>query len=172
MKKLSLILLLAIFSISTAKGQEFEKYSIGGQFMPFVGEAGNLNAYSKKYVYSAEYAHIDMFDLSAPINEHFQQTNLLFGKYHDHKSKKFRIFYQAGIGVIWGVKKGVNPNEEDYHKKYYPDEFTTIGIPVKAGVRYIPFKFLAIGLDTRSNFNLKKTVGDIMLTIEIGKLRD
>lgn len=167
MKKLSLILLLAVFSISTAKGQEIEKYSIGGSFMPLVGASGNLNIYSKKYIYSAEYTYIDVFDLSSP-NEYSHQANLLFGKYHENQSEKFRVFYQAGLGVIWGVRECSLPDYDDVH---YPDKFTTIGIPARAGVRYIPFKFVAVGFDVGGNLNLKKPIGSVMFTIEIGKLR-
>ena len=181
MKKTLLIsLFLIMHSLFSQAQLKFDKYSISGKlstniWTPMYIEGIEINTFSRQYLYSiGYYKGNDNSLFSDQPPEQYNQLNLLAGKFTDTKNKKFRFQYQGGIGMFWGT---VRTNEFDKENSnlltnaYFTKQISTVGLPAKIGGRYIPFKFLSIGIDMQANLNFKKSIIRNMLTIEIGKLR-
>jgi hypothetical protein len=87
-----------------------------------------------------------------------------------------RFQYQSGIGIFWGTLRTDEYDKENlsflFNNAYFTKEVSTVGFPLKIGGRYIPFKFLSIGIDLQANLNFQKSIFRPMLSIEIGKLRN
>jgi hypothetical protein len=175
-------LFILIYSVGMKSQTKIEKYSISSKLTldllsdEFYSEGIELNALSKSYIYSFGYYYGEDYEfLGNSPTEKYNQVNLLFGKYIDTKNEKFRFQYQVGIGVFWGT---IRTNELDttnsnfFGKNYFTQKITTVGIPLKIGSRYIPFKFLSIGIDLQGNLNFKKPIIRPMLSIEFGKMRN
>jgi hypothetical protein len=178
----TLFFLFALFhSLGMNSQTKIEKYSVSGKLTldllsEFYAEGIELNALSKSYIYSVGYYYGEDYEfLGDGPKEKYNQINLLFGKYIDLKNKKFRFQYQGGIGMIWGIKRTDEldtTNSNILTNYYFTEKFSTIGIPLKIGGRYIPFKFLSIGIDLQANINSTRTILRPMLSFEIGKLRN
>ena len=141
----------------------------------YYSEGVEINAFSKSFLFSVGYYYGEDYDfLDETPTEKYNQLNLLFGKYHDSKNEKFRFQYQGGIGMFWGTLRTDEYDDENsglFNDAYFTKEISTVGFPLKIGGRYIPFKFLSIGIDLQANLNFKKSIFRPMLSIEIGKLR-
>ena len=57
-----------------------------------------------------------------------------------------------------------------YH--YNSKKFFTVGLPLELGFKFIPWRYIAIGVDIESNLNLDKSFIQPMINLEIGILRD
>ena len=176
----NLILLFALLNVSHIQSQIIDKYSISTKgtmdiLSNFYFEGYEINVFSKSYLYSIGYYYGEDYEfLGDAPTEKYNQLNLLFGKYIDTKNEKFRFQYQGGIGMFWGLLRTDQYNEENsgiLTNTYFTKEVSTVGFPLKIGGRYIPFKFLSIGIDLQANFNFQKFIFRPMLSIEIGKLR-
>lgn len=177
-----LTLLFIVMSVLIAQSQTVDKYSVSGKITmdllaENIFEGVELNILSNNYICSVGYYFGNDYKsaLFGPKPRNiYKQANLLFGKYIDTKNEKFRFQYQGGVGVFWGE---IRVDEHRGGKSafiftYYPTKkILTVGVPIKIGGRYIPFKFLSIGIDLQTNLNLKKPILRPMLSIEIGKLR-
>ena len=180
MKKINLILLFIILNVPLIQSQIIDKYSISGKgtmdiLSDFYSEGFEINAFSKSYMYTIGYYYGEDYEfLGDTPTEKYNQLNLLFGKYIDTKNEKFRFQYQGGIGMFWGTFRTDEYDEGNsglLNNAYFTEEVSTVGFPLKIGGRYIPFKFLSIGIDLQANFNFQKSIFRPMLSIEIGKLR-
>lgn len=181
MKKLILLLAIFLFNISVFQSQIIDKYSISGKgtldpFSDFYFEGVDINVFSKSFLYTIGYYYGEDYEFFGDTsNEHYNQLNLLFGKYIDLQHQNFRIRYQAGIGMFWGALKNDEYDKENstfLNDAYFTDEVSTIGFPIKIGGRYIPFKFLSIGVDIQANLNFEKSIIRPMLCLDIGKLKN
>jgi hypothetical protein len=181
MKKTVLIFVFIITNILTIQSQIIDKYSIAGKgtmdiLSDFYSEGFEINAFSKSYLYTIGYFYGEDYEfLGDTPTEKYNQLNLLFGKYIDSKNEKFRFQYQGGIGLFWGTIRTDELDKTDGNiltNKYFTKEISTVGFPVKIGGRYIPFKFLSIGIDLQANLNFQKSIFRPMLNLEIGKLRN
>lgn len=181
MKNLSLLLSsFILFNISVVQSQTINKYSISkgiGLNILSYSDDFEINAFSKSYLYTIGYYFADEgFELLGNTpREKYNQFNVLFGQYIDSANKKFRFQYQGGVGIFWGTFRTdvLDTDKSSWlSKTYISEETRTIGFPLKIGGRYIPFKFLAIGIDLQVNLNFKKSVTVLMLNFEIGKLRN
>jgi len=180
MKKTILIILFIFTCTSTIQSQTIDKYSISVKgtmdlLTDYYSEGVEINAFSKSFLFSVGYYYGEDYDfLDETPTEKYNQLNLLFGKYHDSKNEKFRFQYQGGIGMFWGTLRTDEYDDENsglFNDAYFTKEISTVGFPLKIGGRYIPFKFLSIGIDLQANLNFKKSIFRPMLSIEIGKLR-
>ena len=180
MKKIILIILFIFAYTSTIQSQSIDKYSISIKgtmdlLTDYYSEGVEINAFSKSFLYSVGYYYGEDYEfLKDTPTEKYNQLNLLFGKYHNSKNEKFRFQYQGGIGMFWGTIRTDEYDEGNSNiitNAYITKEISTIGFPLKIGGRYIPFKFLSIGIDLQANLNFEKSVIRPMLSIEIGKLR-
>jgi len=180
MKKITLIILFIFTYTSTIQSQSIDKYSISVKgtmdlLTDYYSEGIEINAFSKSYLYSVGYYYGEDYDfLDETPTEKYNQLNLLFGQYFDTKNEKFRFQYQGGIGMFWGTIRTDEFDEENSNiltNAYITEEISTIGFPLKIGGRYIPFKFLSIGIDLQANLNFQKTIFRPMLSLEFGKLR-
>ena len=181
MKKTALIFLFIITNILTIQSQLIEKYSVSVKgtmdiLTDYYSEGIEINAFSKSSLFSVGYYYGEDYEFIGDTpTEKYNQLNLLFGKYTDSKNEKFRFQYQGGIGMFWGIKRTdeldtTNSNILTNH--YFTEKFSTVGFPLKIGGRYIPFKFLSMGIDLQANLNFQKSIFRPMLSLEIGKLRN
>lgn len=174
------VVLFILFNTLLINSQsKIEKYSVATKISmdimsDFYFEGIEVNAFSKSFIYSIGYYYGEDYEfLGDAPTERYKQLNFLFGKYIG--DKKFRFQYQTGIGMFWGIKRTDELDLENSNilsNYYYTEKFSTIGIPIKIGGRYIPFKFLSIGIDLQANLNLSQTILRPMFSIEIGKLRN
>jgi len=181
MKKTALVFLFIITNILTLQSQLIEKYSVSVKgtmdiLTDYYSEGIEINAFSKSSLFSVGYYYGEDYEFIGDTpTEKYNQLNLLFGKYIDTKNKKFRLQYQGGIGMFWGTLRTEELDKTDTNwltTRYYTKEVSTVGFPLKIGGRYIPFKFLSIGIDLQANLNFQKSIFRPMLSLEIGKLRN
>lgn len=179
MKKLLIIAIL--LNVSLIQSQIIEKYSVSKKgiidvFTDFYSGGFEINTFSKSYIYSIGYYYREeyVFIFGDKPSEEYNQVNLLFGKYIDTKKERFRFQYQGGIGLFWGTLRTDEYDKENsglLTTAYFTKGIATIGFPIKIGGRYIPFKFLSIGIDLQANLNFQKSIFTPMFSLEIGKLR-
>lgn len=106
--------------------------------------------YSIDYYYSAQY--------NGP--QYSNQVNMAIGKFY--QKKRFYAYAQAGLGYIWGDSR---TNSADV-----VSEYSSINMPLKAGVKIMPLKKLSIGLDLYGNLNFGHVSFSPLITIGIGRL--
>jgi hypothetical protein len=161
----ALLLILVNTSIkgqSVLDGYAFlnPKFGIYGSFkggLPGYVFGDEINFLKKKWIFSLDYYHCK-FTFIGSKEEKFDQFDILFGKYLDYRS--FRLQIQGGLGTFKGITY-------DESKKIF-----TLGIPLKAGFKYLISDSFSIGLDLQANLNVKYPIYMPMLSIEIGKLRN
>jgi len=132
-----------------------------------------MNVFKNKILYSTDYYRMEEMLLFGPKpSEYFNQFGVLIGSYKG--DKKFRFQYQGGLASLWGLKRttliseGTGLFPVDHYASNY---FITIGLSTKLGFKFIPFTFLAIGVDLQTNVNMENVVYMPMLSLEIGILR-
>lgn len=138
------------------------------------GGGVEINVLKNSFIYSADYYRFDEFTLFGSTPQYFNQVGFLIGRYRRFKDNRiFRFVYQAGIASIWGLRNEMI--REDYgtgeYSYYQGDNFFTVGLTTKLGIKIIPLTFFSIGVDLQTNINFKYPVYMPMITIEIGKLR-
>ncbi len=170
------ILLFFLFQITKINSQQkIEHYSISGKISVDIFsnyyEGIELNAFGNIYLYSIGYYYGEDYGMFRDKpTENYHQLNILMGKYEVSKNKKFRFQYQVGIGAFWGIirTKVLDESETNiFIDKYFAKKASTIGFPIKIGGRYIPFKFISLGIDIQTNINLAKSIIRPMLSVEI-----
>lgn len=176
------IVFTMFFCFAAVQCQGIDKYSLSLKgtvdwFANRFEEGVELNAFSNTYVYTIGYYFGEDYELWVSPSEKYKQFNLLFGKYIDSENQKFRIQYQAGIGVFWGIFRTNKHDRENsgfiLNNAYFTEKINkSLAIPLKIGGRYLPFKFLSIGIDIQANINKDKTIMRPMLSIAFGKLRN
>jgi hypothetical protein len=122
-----------------------------------------INILNRHNIYSVDYYHISDY-LSPYMLNTYNEIDFLIGKYIGDRF--FRFQYQGGLGIFEGYKI-----TGDYYNQKIVN-FFTIGIPLKLGFKFLPAKFLSIGIDLQTNLNFQKTTVLPMLSIELGKLRN
>lgn len=50
--------------------------------------------------------------------------------------------------------------------------FTSFGVPLKIGLKYMPFPFMNVGIDFQANLNLEKSFFNTFLSLEFGIIRN
>ena len=91
----------------------------------------------------------------------FRQAGIMAGKYYG--DRLFRVQLQGGIAPIWQI--GSREGSET-------GKFTTAGVALKTGLKFIPLPFFSIGIDLQGNINPEKTLFMPFISLEFGKLRD
>lgn len=140
---------------------------IGNDFGSIVG--GELNFYKNHFVYTLEGYQYDDFELFAEPAEQYYQAGFLFGKYVG--DRYLRLQFQAGVAAFWGFRRG-DQLAGGYFWEYDKKNFFKPAVPLKIGLKFLPFRFLSIGMDLQANMNLEKMLYMPVLSIEIGKLRN
>jgi len=139
------------------------------------GFAGGLelNFFKNKFLFSTDYYRFEEFVLFESPSEYFNQIGLMAGKYNENGI--FRLQYQVGLGLIWGLKRTTIILENPpglFNTQYESKDFIAVGFIPKLGFKFIPFSFLSIGIDLQANINLKNTVFTPLISLEIGDLRN
>lgn len=111
------------------------------------------------WMFSADFFHFQEIGYLSVTDDIYQQAGLMAGKYYG--DRLFRIELQGGIAALWGIGE---PDSSE-------PNFSTVGLVLKTGLKFIPLHFLSIGLDLQSNINSKKPLFMPLISIELGKLR-
>jgi hypothetical protein len=168
--KLTLLFFALFYCFTFANGQsKTSGFSInpkmgiynwdGNYWEGFVGGV-EFNYFKEGWIFSVDYLNFAEFELFS-IEDHFSQSGIMIGRYYGNRL--LRMQFQGGIAPIWGTK---HENNSDF------TGFFTLGLVLKSGFKFIPFRFFSVGLDLQSNFNNKKFAFMPLLSFEIGKLRD
>ncbi len=178
MRLIIMIVLLLFLCSLFAQNQDPERFSIN----PKVGSQYDINTgigftygmavnfFSPKIVYSAAYfnTHEAVLFGKAEPKETLNEFSLMLGRYYGERF--FRIEGQFGLSLLWGQNRG----EKYYHHgyQYETEKFTTIGVPLKIGLKYLPFKFMSVGIDLQANLNFVKSFFITFLSFEFGIIRN
>ena len=182
----SFIIIVLIFfispneSIGQTSNAKLDGFSINpkfGLYKAFEDKEGftggaELNVLKQNFLFSAEYYEFEEFVLFESPTEHFNQLGLMVGKYNDNGI--FRLQYQLGLGLMWGVKRTeliIKDPPIFFNTQFESKDFIALGVATKIGFKIIPFSFLSIGIDLQANINLENTVFIPFISVEIGKLR-
>jgi hypothetical protein len=118
------------------------------------------NYLHKGWIFSLDFFQFQEINLLSSDEDMFRQVGIMAGKYYG--DRLFRVQLQGGIASIWEIGA---PDESDPH-------FSTFGLVLKTGFKFIPLHFFSIGIDLQSNFNSQKPLVMPLVSIEIGRLRD
>jgi len=124
-----------------------------------VALGGEFNVLYKKLIVSADYYHT----FQVMNDESFNEVDLLIGRYIGEN--KFRFQIEGGLGALWGI------NETGYSTDYRKEDIFAIGIPVKLGFKYMPARFISLGIDFQAHINGKKPIYMTFGSIEVGILK-
>ncbi len=184
MKPFSFKAILIVFLLmnNVLIGQELNSkidgFSINPKFGIYIGSestggltfGGEVNVLKNNFIYTADFYSFNEAAVFVSPVEKFQQIGLMGGKYFDKGN--FRLQYQAGLGLLWGLKRTNEIiNQSGFNETYKSKNFMTVGFLPKLGLKYIPASFLSVGIDLQANFNLERTAFMPMLSIEIGYLK-
>ncbi|HBC77648.1 MAG TPA: hypothetical protein DCZ51_03405 [Bacteroidales bacterium] len=138
------------------------KFGLYGSFCGGLpGSVGGmeLNVLRNKWMFSLDYFH-SKFTFIGDKEELLDQFDFLFGRYFGNESWNIRFQIQGGVGTL----KGITYNESEH--------ISTIGLPLKLGLKWLPTSSLGVGVDLQAKLNSKYSIYMIMASIEIGKLRN
>lgn len=177
--RLKLLFIPLVFSLNSL-GQTINHYSINPKFgfysLLFDDYAAGLeiNTTRNKQIYSIDYILFrdNQFLWESDPREKFNQIGIMYGSYLGEKL--FRLQFQGGLSGFWGLRRTdelVWSGSSWGGGTYKGEKFFTIGIPLKLGLKVIPFHFLSFGLDLQANINAKKKIFYPTVSVEIGKIR-
>ncbi|TVQ12986.1 MAG: hypothetical protein EA361_10225 [Bacteroidetes bacterium] len=121
-----------------------------------------------------EYNRLDEFDLFCSSYNSINQVNLMVGK--QYGDERFIVYGQAGLGVVWGLKRGdIVPDSSagwlTLCREYEKEKYSTLGVPIELGVRYHVLPFMSLGLGAGVNLNPENSGASIHFSIGFGKFR-
>ena len=181
---ISIVLIYFIYpntSIGQTSNSKIDGLSINpkfGLYKSFGGKEGftggaELNVLKHKFLYGANYYRFKELVLFESFTEYFNQFGLLVGKYNDNGI--FRLQYQAGLGLLWGMKRTeiiIKDPPGFFNTEFESKDFIALGFTPKIGFKIIPFSFLSIGIDLEANINLENSVFTPLISVEIGNFGD
>lgn len=174
------LLLIMIILSNYLNGQKIHFYSVAGKITanPYTSriiEGVDVNTFANKLCYTLSYQVGEEFSLEIfrdfPI-ETYRDLSIRVGGYHLYR--RWRIQYQSGLSYVKGIKRTKELdllNSTFLTNYYFTEKFETIGIPLVFGWRYLPFKFMGIGMDFFVNINLERSFFRPCVVLEIGLLR-
>ncbi len=178
--------LLVIFLLSLCSGASgqsaFKGFSVNpkvGTYSHFKENQGytvgiEFNRFKGNTIYSVDYFYIQEFTLFNSVpDDVFNQIGFMIGKYTG--GEFLRIEYQGGLAPVFGKinteSLSGNPGTPSY-RDYKEDKFFTLGLAAKLGLKIVPLKFVSLGIDLQTNFNLKQSLFFTCLSLEIGRLKN
>lgn len=177
------VIIISILSIRSAFCQdEIERFSINpkmGMFNSSTKTDGlvygiEIGFKQNELMYSLDYYRIEEFTLFGPNpSENYNQMGIMIGDYIGEQY--WRMQYQAGLSLFWGTKRTylISGGSGWFGGAIYDTEnFFTLGLPVKLGFKFVPFHFLAIGIDLQANVNLRNSLIMPLISLELGNLRN
>jgi hypothetical protein len=114
----------------------------------------------KGWIFSLDFFQFQEINLLSSDEDMFRQVGIMAGKYYG--DGLFRVQLQGGFAPTWQIGA---PDESDPH-------FSTVGLVLKTGFKFIPLHFFSIGIDLQGNLNSKKPLFMPLVSIEFGRLRD
>jgi hypothetical protein len=72
--------------------------------------------------------------------------------------------------MVWGLRRTTFESGGFLVANYNSKEFETISLPIRWGLKYIPFQFMSVGFDMLLNINPEKTFSVPMLTLNFGRI--
>ena len=129
-------------------------------------EAGAIMGVETSYLrngwmFSVDFYQFEEIEYFSSDEDIFRQVGIMAGKYYG--DRLFRIELQGGIAPFWQI--GLREGSE-------PEKFTTVGLTLKTGFKFIPLPFFSIGIDLQGNLNPKRPLFMPLISLEFGRLRD
>lgn len=159
-----LFILFILFPSALIAQDDFRGFSVNLRLCPgFALDDGialgsELCIYRNQAIISAEYNFWDDFHL---LSEDYYVTNkvgFFYGKYWGKRFYRYQL--QGGLGPVWGERMDSNRQSS----------FFTGGIFLKAGLKFLPTRFAAIGADIQLNISPEYPDLMLLLGIDFGKL--
>ncbi|ALO13753.1 hypothetical protein L21SP5_00071 [Salinivirga cyanobacteriivorans] len=133
---------------------------------------GDVDIAWDKMVYSAGYHVLEEHSIASsdrPL-ETYEHYSFMLGKNLDRG--KIRIQYLGGIAPFLKTKRTNEIIElDDGGNTYATEDIWVVGLSIKAGVKYIPFRFMSVGVDFIANFNKETPLYIPTLSVEFGLLK-
>ena len=132
--------------------------------LPGTNFGAEFNILVNRLIFGLDYYH-SKFKFIGDKEEYFDQFDLLLGGYFDTFIDKdlnislLRFQIQAGIGSF----KGITYNDSK--------SVSTLGIPVKLGIKHLFSKSISLGIDLQANLNSQYPIYMIMGSLELGNLK-
>lgn len=163
-----LVIVLFILFTPAFSQSQFTGYSINLKPGVFIGLNNNngavlgveTNYLTNGWIFSLDFFQFHEIQIIGGEEDIFRQAGVMAGKYYG--DRLFRIQLQGGIASIWEIGGG-GPSGTN---------FSTMGLVLKTGFKFIPLRFFSIGLDLQSNLNSEKPLLMPLVSIEFGRLRD
>jgi len=94
------------------------------------------------WMFSLDFYQFEEIRYFSSDEDIFRQVGIMAGKYYG--DRLFRVQLQGGIAPIWQI--GSREGSET-------EKFTTAGLALKTGFKFIPLPFFSIGIDLQGNIN-------------------
>ena len=131
-----------------------------------------LKLFSQKNIWSSQYlftSGANLFGSNHPKDKRNEFVGWI-GRYFGERYLRIECLF--GIGLVWGEKKG----EKTYHAvhayQYEVIPYTTVGIPLQLGFKFLPTKSISLGFDMHVNLNLDESFFSLLFSVECGMLRN
>jgi len=184
-KKLQLILLaVLLFSFSDILfGQnKIDGFSISPKLGAFLKIDPNdpaegfmlgieANVLKNQFLYSINYYYANEWIItgSGP-DRYFNQSALLFGRYNTFNF--FRLEYQAGLAVLWGIKYTEYHSEGFLTGYHDTEDFISAGLTMEIGGEFILSKYYSMGTHIQINLNKEMPTIGFVLSFSFGKIKE
>jgi hypothetical protein len=117
-------------------------------------------------------AEFQMFNAVSP-NENRSELAPMVGYFY--QTKMFFASATAGISIAYGTKR-LNLISHSYGgwlfggtDYYTADDYVTVGIPIEAQVKFLPFKWFGLGIGGFSDINFKRADYGFFFGFHFGK---
>ena len=167
-----------LYSVSTVLAQDSNSHSyrvhagLGGSTFGLAAGLGTSfqiddNLLSARFVYNEEP------DLFTPTpRENVWDVGVLYGR--TLQLRRFSLSASGGISLVGGTKRGrhLGTKGEFFTTEVYEStSLSTVGFPIAAEVFVAPFSFFGVGIYGFANLNSTKSFAGVLLSIQIGNLR-
>ena len=126
----------------------------GGIFM-----GADFSYYENSKIYNLGFKHIEEFSIFGPPDYLTNHLEFMTGKYN--RRKFISTHWLIGGGPIWGETYNSN--------SYTSDNYVGISLFMETGIRLVPAKFMALGLDAELSINGKNPAFMIALNLGFGR---
>ena len=121
-----------------------------------------------RLTFGLDYQHSKFKWIANTTWDSFNQFDLLLGRNFDIYNKDSNLFLlrfqiEAGLGSVKGT---INKS-----KSYSPQNISTLGFPVKLGIKHLFSNSISFGVDLQANLNSQYPIYMIMASLELGKLK-
>jgi hypothetical protein len=159
---------LSSLSINSKYGRYLSSYYRSGYTFGF-----ELQAKYKKWFYALEYLEFQETELLwvEPYENHHAISGLVGKSFGDGFLK---VQLQSGLTGMFGLvrtNKGLSGGSLWGGGTYESKKYVSVGVPVRIGLKCVPFRFMALGVELQGIASTQHSFFFPMLSLELGLLR-